>query len=115
MNTNFSFKHESDNLPEALGIDKSILEGLGPKIIGMIEKFEKESTDSQQAEISVSKIIELLPDNFSDTEIAVLAGIQIKDSIMDAQKAFMSRGLPKEIQDMLDGLRKDKDFDLDAN
>lgn len=115
MNTEFKFNHASDNLSEALGIDKSLLDGLGSKIINMLKEFEEESESEEESEISVSKIIEKLPTIFSDTEIVVLASIQIKDSIMDAHKASIQRKLPKEIQEMLDGLKINKDFDPDAN
>lgn len=115
MNTEFKFNHESDNLAEAVGVDQSILEGLGPKIIDMVQTFEKESESDTHADISVSKIVEKLSTTFSDTEIAILAGIQIKDSIMEAQQKSMQRSLPKELLEMLEELKDRKDFDPDAN
>jgi hypothetical protein len=114
MNTEFKFNHESDTLSKSIGVDQSILEGLGPKIINMVKTFEKNSESDTHTDISVSKIIENLSTTFSDTEIAILAGIQIKDSIMEAQQKSMQR-LPKELLEMLEGLKDRKDFDPDAN
>lgn len=116
-NPGFTFNHKEDNLNEALGLTDGTLDTIGPKIIGLVQEFEAEDLAEGKTEgtISCSKIIEKMIDSFTDVEIIALAAIQIKESIMDAEKrAIQRQQLPDGLMQMLASFKPSDKRDLDS-
>lgn len=120
--SDFTFKHEEDNLNLALGLKEGTLDTIGEKVINMVRAFEAEdeAADVEEPSISISKIVEKMINTFSDTEIVVLASIQVKESIMEVERKSMQRkmlgsDLPPEIAELFASLKKKRDTDPDSD
>ena len=102
-NPGFTFKHDEDSLNDALGLPENTLESIGTKIIGLVQTFEAEddAEGKKEGTVSCSKIIEKMIDTFTDVEILVLASIQIKESIINAEKKASEKQISQELLDML--------------
>ena len=99
MNTNFKFNHEADNLPEALGVNAEVIDTLNDGIIKVVEVLKKKSDDS----MTLSDIVEQIPEAFTDEQIVILAATFIKDVILDKQQRFsgpMAGGFLEMLKDM---------------
>lgn len=92
---NFNFKHDSDNLSEALGIDDSVLQTLSQKV----EKINESISDGDK--FSISRILEKMQNyEFTQQELFILAASEINTKIIEHQ--FMVQEIVTKLSNQID-------------
>jgi hypothetical protein len=125
MNTIFTFDHSQEKLNKAIGIEESYLDDLHEQIRNDLKNimFDEEKKEVREG-FSTSKMVELLVNDYSYSQLVIMASFFLKDRMDAAAERFSKQmkdtvktialnadDLPEEIKNFLEKLARDMDKD----
>lgn len=124
MNTIFTFDHSQEKLNRAIGVEESYLDDLHEQIRNDLKNMLFNESDEPRESFSTSKMVELLVNEYSYSQLVIMSSFFLKEKIDQAAERFSKDMMEKvktialniedvrdEIRNFLEKLARDIDKD----
>lgn len=105
--TIFTFNHDKRQMHKALGVTPQYMEDLHDKCMEALKNFVFDKDKKVKEDMSPSQLVELCLNEFSYSELVLMASFFLKDQLDRILKA-MDDDIPDDVMEMLKKLADDK-------
>ena len=120
MSTIFTFDHGQKTLNKAIGVEEAYLDDLHDQIKNDLKNLMFDEDKNFREEFSTSRIIELLANEYSYSQLVIMAAFFLKEKVNDAERRLSEEtkanvkaiavnidDVPEEIRNFLEKLARD--------